>query len=63
MIIIKFFFNLSHFLVIIINIIISVVKVYKIITKIIINIKIGINKDGFLIIIIISISNNNIKQL
>ena len=63
----KFFFNLSHFLVIII----SVVRIHKVITKIIINVEIdigknniiNINKNSSLIIIIISVNNNNIKQL
>ena len=61
----RFFFNLPCFLVIVIG----VVKVHKIIIKIVINIKIGIsednilniNKNDSLIIIIISINDNNIK--
>ena len=61
----RFFFSLPYFLIVIIN----VVKVYKIITKVIINIKmninenniLNINKSSFLTIIIILISNNNIK--
>ena len=61
----KFFFNLPHFLLIIINIVI----VCEIVTKIVINIKIGINKNsilninksGFLTITIVLINDNNIK--
>ena len=59
----KFFFNLPHFLIIIINVVISIIKIYEIVIKIVINIRIGINKDSFLVTIIISVSNNDIKQL
>ena len=65
----KFFFNLLYFLVIIISIVIGVVKVYKIIIKVIINIEIdvnennilNVNKSNSLVITVISVSNNNIK--
>ena len=65
----KFFFNLSHFLVIIISVIINIIKVHKIIIKIVIDVEININKNNilninknsFLTIIIISINDNNIK--
>ena len=65
----RFFFSLPHFLIIIINIVINIVRVYEVVIKVIINIKISINKDdilninknGFLIITIISVNNNNIK--
>ena len=65
----RFFFSLPHFLIIIINVIISIIKVHKIIIKIIINVKIDINKNNilninkssFLIITIVSVNNNNIK--
>ena len=71
MIIIRFFFSLLHFLIIIIDIIIGIIRICKIVTKVVINIRIDINKDnilninksGFLIIIIISVNDNNIKQL
>ena len=61
----KFFFNLLHFLVIII----SVIRIHKVIIKVIINVEINIGKDNIininknssLIIIVVSVSNNNIK--
>ena len=61
----RFFFNLPHFLVVVINI----VKVCKVIIKVVINIEINIsensilniNKNSSLIITVISINNNNIK--
>ena len=61
----RFFFSLPHFLIIII----SVVIVYKIIIKVIIDIRIGvnkndmlnINKNSFLAIIIVLINDNNIE--
>ena len=59
----RFFFSLPYFLVIIINVVIGVVGVCKIVIKIVIDIGIGVNKNSSLIITIISISNNNIKQL
>ena len=75
LIIVRFFFNLPYFLMIIIGIIIGVIidiiKVYKVVIKVIIDIEIDIDKDnmlninksGFLAIIIVSVNDNNIKWL